>query len=644
LGRLCIVFSLVALVFAACSDGDSGGGGFVGKEVHDIIVLKNPTAPYSFEGMPIDLTGIEVQVNYVGGSWEIIKDPSKFFTMTHSGATSPGSLAGTPNIFTVGASSNAPFIKAGVNRTIDSDGTGKLIEVSTMPKEASYGVAEYRILDYVVGYNPPNGREPKFAPIRINGVLDLDQQITLMTGLPEQKYYIDDEVDFSSLQVQLWYNDQRGFFLDKTGFGAYAGDMQGNPICKEVQYKPYWEASLNYPRGYPNQRTGNLPFLRVAFGDRIVRASGGTLDADSSTPRNDGNEDYKVGEHLYRRDWHFEELYVAKELNVTTPPSVPLEFTNDYKRDYPSMREEWLHKVLKDVVITVTYEEVNNKTPSESIPKKTIVLDDRGDRMKLPLDKYFARRPFFPVSGANYDSNVLLSGQAYQGPAVYGSLATVRNGELENGDIDDVLGTYDPFNSSLVFTHENSERLNRINPLSSMSRFTTIPVEVYVLTDTLTIKPVAGTDLTFPTLPPDKRGKAKDFFDSFEVYANYEWVDLSGGGAASKTKEKKIELDDERLVISAAAGSANIDGTPIGDFQTKPVVIENLFRTQGTNGIYDENFWKKEGSYDITFSYWIDVSMARINDPAFMDADGNEGLGAREEGGMTLNIEVPDTW
>jgi len=91
---------LLALVFLSCNSGtgsdsrqaggggggNSGGGdvivgGGVSRTVQSMRVIKMPSFA-SNEGMPVDLTGIEVEMRWSDRTTTIERDPTKFYTKT----------------------------------------------------------------------------------------------------------------------------------------------------------------------------------------------------------------------------------------------------------------------------------------------------------------------------------------------------------------------------------------------------------------------------------------------------------------------------------------------------------------------------------------------------------------------------------
>jgi hypothetical protein len=79
-----VILSLFALVFASCgeSNDDDGGGLTVtgGPEPYGISIITQPTND-SYMGLPLDLTGIVVQVIYTDGTVSYVREDSKFTTM-----------------------------------------------------------------------------------------------------------------------------------------------------------------------------------------------------------------------------------------------------------------------------------------------------------------------------------------------------------------------------------------------------------------------------------------------------------------------------------------------------------------------------------------------------------------------------------
>jgi len=142
-----VLFSLAALVLAGCnsgSDDDDGGGGGIRGTGKDILTMKVIKAPdyISYEGLPIDLRGIEVLVTYTDGTWEVLTDQTaKFFTVPNADAIEPGRVCDT---YRVGEK---------IERRYDT-ATGDTPSLMKIPED--YIFAEYRILDYMLAYNPNN--------------------------------------------------------------------------------------------------------------------------------------------------------------------------------------------------------------------------------------------------------------------------------------------------------------------------------------------------------------------------------------------------------------------------------------------------------------------------------------------------------
>ena len=74
-----VAFSLAALVFAACNTGGGDESYGPSRRVISIHVAKSPDG-LSYEGLEVNLEGIEVVLTYADGSSQLVKDPGMFYT------------------------------------------------------------------------------------------------------------------------------------------------------------------------------------------------------------------------------------------------------------------------------------------------------------------------------------------------------------------------------------------------------------------------------------------------------------------------------------------------------------------------------------------------------------------------------------
>ena len=589
-----VVFSLAALVLAGCNTGGDDDGGSVGiRQGKDILSMRVIKAPdnISYEGLPVDLRGIEVLIDYVDGSpSQIIKDHTLFYTMPDTNAI-PGRMP-------YPAQPGQPGRK---NRYPTNGDTLIGDNMWSMDIPEDYPFAEYGVLDYFLAYNPAN-RELITAPLRIKGVLDLEE-IHFLKGLPEQVYYIDDMVDFTGVVVELKYNDRRGFFQTNNGRIAEWGDKLGTPQRVETPFDTRWDWSLNYPRS-----KGAQPFMRLEVGNRLVRNVDFTSDLD-----------YRVGERYTRRDEKFKTLYMVDKMVVKQEPTtLPSNgFLSNYQTEYMELREEWLYKYLKDVEVTVYYKDQNGADAPET---KKIVLDPAGEPMTLPMAEYFTGN-FVPLI-TNLNGNDFRYGD-FQGPPLNGRDTVIRGAEPGTS-------RYNPYHNYLVFTHQNVERrkyyggenrYGRRNRIANPVLNTNIdfvksvtcanPIEVYVLQPELTITPAT---VSFPVWPESARGNVTKFLDALTINAQWIYMDATGGN--EKIRTDPIASDDPRLTITG----------------NRTVTIDNINYGIGA-GIYRLGFWMNtRNGGTITLRY----------DDVRGDAKTGVGGGTRATGEVELELTDPN--
>ena len=627
-GKALVVFCLVALVFAGCSDGseDSGGGGIHrGKEVLRIEVLKSPDY-YSLEGMKVDLRGIEVLITYTDQTWTITRDHTLFHTVPNlnsranfgngnPSAVNPIPIPGgmrTANYGNPVVKDPKPAYRIGARGVSTIPGyEPNYISMALAP---DYIYAEYRVLDYYLVYNHGKG-ETKYAPLRISGVYDLEE-INFLSPLPKKTFYIDDVVDLTGLVIEMKYNDGRGLFLGENGAIAYVGDYAGTPRRVEVPYDARWDWSLNYPR---SSRAD--PYLRINMGNRLFdRASntpsqggpqgsgigantpipgGGPAGGTGDTPLSDA--DYRWEERVIRHDYELEALYIVDGLEVTKEPSflTTRTFYNDEDLDAVDMRAEWF-KLLKDAEITVSYVD----TKGNPAPDKKKILVDAGGPMTLPMAEYFTG------NGNGYTVNAqtgivnAFNGNV-NGPPIMGTAEQIRGGVP--GD-----PGYNPNLNWLVFVHQNVGRRNdpwqyytlgdaaqssmlggwELNQNPDMVRRTRIgPVKVYTL-DTdgfLTVNP--GT-YESATSPDSEVGSYAKMMKTITVEAPFIYRDGAGNPDPSMPDTTKDVTNDYRLQV--------------GTGTREPIIVDNIRYDDPKTGLQQIGWWTVAGgrdAFELTFTY-----------------------------------------
>jgi len=517
----------------------------------------------SFEGLPVQLKGIEVRVTYTDGTSEVIRDHTRFYTMPNAFAD-PGMLTAEEDI----------GVGDKLLRSYNGDGEpvrAEIGNVTVMPIPYDYLVAEYRVLDYVLAYNP-NGREAKFARLRIKGVLDLEA-INFMDGLPKKEYYIDDVIDLSGVRIELVYNTAKGLFLLPNGMDVAAGDDNGTPFPVVVPFNQTWDWSLNPPRS----KTGK-PVIQVNFGDRLVKTPADLAQAN-------GTSDVAMGDRLGRQVERFDRLYMVEDLVIMQKPEVGDGiFYSDYEPEETNMRNEWLHTALKDVVVEVRYKAADGTVP----PPKRIVVDPKGS-LDLPMDRHLVWAP--PLFGPNPED--------VRGPMEGDTEAPTSPNIIAYNTALGVNG-YSEYYSCFVFKHENAELLDEFNVDQSKAKWAySDPVKVYVLGDedgelegaiTVTYDESAGE---FYTQPAHIRGDDKQFLERLTITATYTYVDPATGD--SDVRQEPIDPDNPRVRLYW-------DEVADGNLHERHIVLNNGVR-QGGTGIYHPDTWTVQTERAILVTY-----------------------------------------
>jgi len=331
LARGLVVLTLAALLFPACNSGDGdspsdGGGGIGVSRTVVSMEVRTPPAEYSFEGLPVNLKGMEVVFRYSDNSTKIITDYTQFYTETknpYRGSVndSTGNTPVTPNTDPVNGR-----IPLWAQTVVDSNGDP--IGLGSVP--ADYRFAEYGRLEYTLCYAHVNTPVPVRCDLRVRGVLSL-QKVHVTGELKKKSYFIDDVIDYSGLWVELDYDTGIGrFWVDGVEVWGKKKDFnyQGTPHQERVPVYTEWDWSLNYKKAIKE-----YPFIRA----------------------NCGNARATDGYYFRYDDYELDNLYLVKSLDVTVPPTVETEYFSNYKITQSTMKDEWFKTALKDTVITVSY-------------------------------------------------------------------------------------------------------------------------------------------------------------------------------------------------------------------------------------------------------------------------------------------------
>jgi hypothetical protein len=366
-----VVFALAALVFAACDSGGGSGNCGVslpqGRRIIRMEVTKPPTDP-SFEGLPINLKGMEVTVWYSDNDKQVLTEKcADYYTRPLAERTSENPDEWWGNVRTTAAGPT----------------------LARVPPD--YMFAEKHEIDYILGIKTQDIGIAE-CHLRVPSVLTLlDVHFLGEDWLLKQEFFIDDVIDFNQMKMECRYNNGLGRFgnqiiFDQSELGTY--------MTVPVPFFNHWDWSLNYPLS-----AGQLPFIMVNIGNDTV----------DGRP---GNNKRLV----HHKEWSFQKLFLVDELKVTKAPDLKSlqgykgdgKFYSDYVMQYSTEKDEWFHNYLQDTEVTVHYTGTD-KT-------KKMVAKPSGD-MELPLYDFFA----------NTDSLLSTARQSFAAPKFNGRTNEIRN-------------------------------------------------------------------------------------------------------------------------------------------------------------------------------------------------------------------------
>ena len=211
----------------------------------NMVVTKNPENN-SYEGLPVDLSGLEVLITYVDEVSEVLKLDSE-------------------NLGEV------IFYTRPLPERISSDptewwGVGNDLLSGKVPQ--NYILAEKHQVDYILVLQQ-NTQYELWAPLRIPGVLSLHEAY-FISSLSKHDYYIDEIVDFTGMEMRLHYFTQIGRF-GETIFDDISVEP-GTLYSLFVPFLPYWDWSINHPL-----TPEGSPFIRVYIGNDTVDGQPGSF-------------------------------------------------------------------------------------------------------------------------------------------------------------------------------------------------------------------------------------------------------------------------------------------------------------------------------------------------------------------------------
>jgi len=381
IGLLFTALLLACLFITGCNsgsssddEGDSGGstGSNVGDTIHnggisrDVVEMRVVTMPAnaSYEGLPVDLRGIRVELRHSDRSVTIETDHTKFFTQTKNG---PKNISAAGNASAgIGNVTDDRYITqwSYINGTTEVRGE--------VPND--YSFAEWRRLEYWLCYRSPNTNEIIKCDLIIPGVLDIEEVMLHKKEIEGWSYYIDDQIDwFNKVQVDLTYNTAHGWFYQNGKEGP--GDRQGTNFTLTYPIHPNWEWSLNYARS-----GGQKPYIRINVGNvRVSPVYNSVYTSNRYT------------------DIRLANLYTVSELKWLVPPNLgnPNEggqnkWYSDMWPNYPNTwKEQWFQMALQNAVIEVNYVNQDGEPAPE---KKRMVANPNSDK-ELSLFSHMVRWP-----------------------------------------------------------------------------------------------------------------------------------------------------------------------------------------------------------------------------------------------------------
>jgi len=315
-----VILSLFALVFSSCDDTSGGGSSAPSGKVPLEIRVKTQPQKQNYEGMPVDISGIEVEARYAGSNpllWVPVTDLSPY-------GVYPKFVEGTNDGKDATVKDRYYFYSTG-------DGTlvRTLIEVkvSNLIRSRNDVVATPDGNPYKP--NPDHGDNQDFWG---QGV-----QIYAPEGGYTSEYYVDDFPNFNGIHVQGHYKD---------------GSLKDIPLTQDLR----WEIRPNYKKA-PDTGSGDLVITiggPTGYSEWGANSIGGYAPPWENTGAG-STKGVEVSVPLTK-------VYHITDVKVKTPP--PFEGIFYWEEDSSS---KWLSAsgrdgYVKDAELEVTYSDGETRT------------------------------------------------------------------------------------------------------------------------------------------------------------------------------------------------------------------------------------------------------------------------------------------
>jgi len=323
-----VILSLFALVFASCNDsgGEVATTPGSGQKVPLEIRVKTHPKNTSYEGMPVDITGLEIEARYsdAPNTWVDVKDLSKYgvvpkYTQRYGGTNGGGKANYT--FYTIGDGTPVgTTIEVTVSDLVRSNATNQ-----TAPDGSSYKT-------------DGSGSNQDSNDYWAQGV-----QIYAPVGGYKDKYYVDDFPDFTGIHVQGHYRD---------------GKLVDIPLNMDMR----WEIRPNYKNATKNDEPTGPGDLVISIGGwngagYSLWEADGTYSQGGYAP---DEESWNSGLYTYTSKGievsvPLSEVYHVTDITLKTPPAQ--EGILYWEKD---TSDEWLSADgrkgrIADAVLEVTY-------------------------------------------------------------------------------------------------------------------------------------------------------------------------------------------------------------------------------------------------------------------------------------------------
>jgi len=230
-----VILSLFALVFSSCDD-TSGGGSDNSSNEKTVLAFKVKTQPtaQNYEGMQVNVSGIEIEARYAGASWDKwvpVTDLSSYRVWPKYVQRKSGDDGTVRNVYTLYTSGGGTELSSSIELKVTN-----LKRADTTTQTAPEGEGPYTPS---TGSGNIPGDQPNYTA---DGL-----QLHLSPGY-KKEYYVDEAPDFKGISLQGHYRN---------------GEYKDIPLDYDIR----WEIRPDYSNAQkPNPDSTGPGFLDITIG------------------------------------------------------------------------------------------------------------------------------------------------------------------------------------------------------------------------------------------------------------------------------------------------------------------------------------------------------------------------------------------